>query len=178
MTLRAKIIIGTVAASIFAIVGFLVFAYYQVTQVTVPNAYAVWWTADLVIQHLEKNAGVWPKSWDDLRTTSGHAYKGTASTNLDGTLTVEFRARESIEELQERVEIDWKADPLELLKTESGKSPPFRVIWLKNGRSTHYSGKEPNQMILEYLKSKEDEKVAPGTQSTTNCGTSTSNPQL
>lgn len=178
MTLRAKIIIGTVAASTFAIVGFLVFAYYQATQVIVPNAYAVWWTADLVIQHLEKNGGTWPKSWDDLRTTSGQAYKGTASTNLDGTLSVEFRPRESIEELQERVEIDWKADPVELLKSESGKTPPFRVIRLKNGRNTHYSGKEPNQMILEYLKSKEDEKVAPGTQSTTNGRRSKSASQL
>lgn len=32
------------------------------------------------------------------------------------------------------------------------KGPPFRVIWLRNGKGTHYQGKEPNGMVLEYLR--------------------------
>jgi hypothetical protein len=52
--------------------------------------------------------------------------------------------------LKQRVEIDWKAE-----FKETG--PPFRVIWLRNGKSTHYSGNEPNDMVLEYLKWKEKE---------------------
>ena len=52
--------------------------------------------------------------------------------------------------MKQRVEIDWKAE-----FKETG--PPFRVIWLRNGKSTHYSGNEPNDMVLEYLKWKEKE---------------------
>jgi hypothetical protein len=126
------------------------------------DAYAVWWTADLVIDHMEKHDGSWPRSWDELRATSDQAYKGTVSTNRDGTMIAEFRPRDSIEELQQRVAIDWKADPKDLAKAGfKEKGPPFRVIWLRSGNSTHYSGKEPNEMILEYLKWKK-KKITDG----------------
>jgi hypothetical protein len=133
--------------------GFLAYAVYQAGHVVIPNAYAVWWMADLVIDHMEKHDGAWPRSWDELRVTSEQAGKGTVSTNLDGTVIAEFRPRDTINDLQKRVEIDWNADPRELVKAEfKAKGPPFRVIWLRNGKSTHYQGKEPNEMVLEYLK--------------------------
>ena len=75
----------------------------------------------------------------------------------------EFRPRASIEELQQRVQIDWTADPDQLVKADFKQSgPPFRVIWLRNGKSTHYSGKEPNAMILDFLKWKATLKAQPG----------------
>jgi hypothetical protein len=155
MTRRTKVFLGSAVGIIIAVAAFFAYAVYQTTHVIVPNAYAVWWTADLVIDHMERHDGAWPRSWEELRLTSEQAYKGTASTNLDGTRIVEFRPRESIEELRQRVEIDWKAD-------FKMTGPPFRVIWLRNGKSTHYSGKEPNEMILEHLKWKVKQKAEPG----------------
>ena len=158
MTRRKRNIIVVVIAVLLAGAGFIVWFGYQVMQVP-RNAYAVWWTADLVIEHMEKHGGSWPRSWDELRVTSEQAYKGTASTNRDGTWIAEFRPRDSIDELERRVEIEWKADTKKLAETDfKGKGPPFRVIWLRNGKTTHYSGKEPNDMVLEYLKWKEKER--------------------
>lgn len=158
MTRRKRNILFIVLAVLIAGVGFVVWFGYQVMQVP-RDAYAVWWTADLVIEHMEKHEGSWPRSWDQLRVTSDQAYKGTVSTNRDGTTIAEFRPRDSIDELQRRVEIDWSADPKDLAKAEFKESgPPFRVIWLRNGKSIHYSGKEPNDMVLEYLKWKKKEK--------------------
>lgn len=158
MTRRKRNLVVVVLLLLLAGMGFVVWFGYQVMQVP-RNAYAVWWTADLVIEHMEKNGGSWPRSWDELRATSDHAYKGTVSTNRDGTMIAEFRPRESIDELKRRVEINWSADPKELVKAEfKGTALPFRVIWLRNGRSTHYAGKEPNDMVLQYLKWKEKEE--------------------
>lgn len=163
MTRRTKAILGGIAGVLLGVAGFFTYAVYQTTQVIVPNAYAVWWTADLVIEHMEKHQGAWPRSWEELRATSDQAYKGTVSTNLDGTRIAEFRPRASIEELRQRVEIDWAADPHELVKADFKTSgPPFRVIWLRNGKSTHYSGKEPNEMVLEFLKWKSKQRTEPG----------------
>ena len=164
MTRRTRIIISSVSAVILAIAGFLGYAAYQAGHVVIPNAYAVWWTADLVIDHMEKHDGAWPRSWEELRVTSDEAYKGTVSTNLDGTVIAELRPRDTIEDLQRRVEIDWNADPRELVKAQfKEKGPPFRVIWLRNGKSTHYQGKEPNEMVLEYLKWREKKAAETGT---------------
>jgi hypothetical protein len=165
MTRRKRIIVTWVVAGLTAAGGFLVWFGYQVLQVP-KQAYAVWWTADLAIEHMEKHDGEWPRSWDELRTTSELAYKGTISTNLyEGTVVAEFRPRDAIADLQRLVEIDWKANPSELRKAEfldDGKAP-FRVIWLKNGKNRHYVGREPNQMILGYLKrkAKQAEQGAP-----------------
>lgn len=164
MTRRTRIIIGSVSAAVLAVVGFLAYAAYQAGHVVIPNAYAVWWTADLVIDHMEKHGGAWPRSWEELRVTSEQAYKGTVSTNLDGTVIAEFRPRDTIEDLQKRVEIDWNADPSELVKAQfKEKGPPFRVIRLRNGKNTHYQGKEPNEMVLEYLKWREKNAAETGT---------------
>ncbi|MCL4692369.1 MAG: hypothetical protein KJ060_07655, partial [Candidatus Hydrogenedentes bacterium] len=152
MSRRKRTIIGVFtaigAAGLCGVGWFL----YQAIQIPT-DAYAVWWTADLVIEHMERNGGAWPKSWDDLRSAYDTADKGNVSTERDGTTIVEFRPRDSIEELQKRVEIDWNADPTALVNTDfSDQGPPFRVIGLKSGKDTHYAGREPNTMVLEYLK--------------------------
>ncbi|MCW5557753.1 MAG: hypothetical protein KIT22_07970 [Verrucomicrobiae bacterium] len=137
--------------------AFIVWFANQVAQVS-PNAYAVWWTADLVIEHMETHAGAWPRNWEELRLTSEIADRGTTSTNHGNPWIAEFRPRASIEELQRRVEIVWQADPGQLVKSEfKPGEPPFQVIRLRNGKSHHYTGKEPNEMILDYLKWKQNE---------------------
>jgi hypothetical protein len=116
------------------------------------QAYAVWWTADLVIAYMERHDGAWPRDWEDLRALAEGATEVTESTEHDRRVIVEFRPHANIEELQRPVLIDWDAKPEELLRAPRKEGgPPFRVIYLRNGKSTHYEGREPNQMILEYL---------------------------
>ncbi|MEX1098314.1 MAG: hypothetical protein WED34_19875 [Planctomycetales bacterium] len=105
------------------------------------RAYAVWHTAEAIIAYMEQHDDMWPTNWEDLRP-----YARTGPNTF--------------EELQERVGIDWNANPEELAKaTPLAGKPPFRVIWLKDGTGIHYEGMEPNQMILEYLQQR---KQSPG----------------
>jgi hypothetical protein len=120
------------------------FAYlvYQALYNTTPNAYAVWWVADMVIEHMEANDGHWPTGWDDLVDDYGTCAK-TAGRPW------------TFEELRGRVEVDWHADPNTLVKASNNEhAPPFRVIWLKDGSKGHWAGREPNRMILQYLLNK------------------------
>ena len=55
-----------------------------------------------------------------------------------------------------RVEIDWDANPIELLPISDDSTVTLRVIWLRNGSDAHWSGREPNTMILDYLKTLPD----------------------
>jgi hypothetical protein len=120
------------------------------------QAYAVWWTADLVIEYMEHHEGAWPKGWDDLRSVADGIPEITESVEGNGSHIVEFRPHASIEELQSLVEIDWNANPDELVKAHRKEvGPPFRVIYLRSGRSTHYEDREPNEMILAYLESRQ-----------------------
>ncbi len=73
MTRRKRNIILIVVAVLLAGAGFVVWFGYQVLQVP-RDAYAVWWTADLVIEHMEKNGSSWPRSWDELRALVSRYY--------------------------------------------------------------------------------------------------------
>jgi hypothetical protein len=153
--LIAGLTIALVVGAVYAGVAFV-----REVRARPKEAYAVWWSADLVIDYMECHDGAWPKSWDDLRDHAERAREVTQSTEADGSVIVEFRPKANIEELEQLVEIDWDANPDELLKTSRrGLEPPFRVIYLRNGRSTHYEGREPNQMILEYLESRRQRKA-------------------
>ncbi|MCE9607399.1 MAG: hypothetical protein K8U03_21140 [Planctomycetia bacterium] len=116
------------------------YAYHRVKSI-VGDAYAVWWVADLVIHHLDANDLVWPKDWSDLQD------------DFEELTTKEGRPW-TFEELRARVEVDWTADSGNL-KTLAERSPrkPLRVIWLRDGTDVFYEGKEPNEMIAEYLRS-------------------------
>jgi hypothetical protein len=124
------------------------------------QAYAVWGTADLIIEYMERHEGAWPRSWEDLRPLVEDVPDVKESRERDGSIVVEFRPQGAIEELQRRVEVDWNANPDELLKMPpQERGPPFRVISLRNGKSTHYEGREPNQMIRDYLESRHRRKA-------------------
>src|SRR5438046_1525767 len=93
------------------------------------QAYAGWWTADLVIAYMERHDGAWPRNWEDLRALAEGATEVTESKERDGHVIVEFRPKASIEELQQLVVVDWDANPDELLRAPRKESgPPFRVI--------------------------------------------------
>ena len=148
---KGRLIVGFVIV-IVAIAAWASIVFIQAVLDVPRQAYAGWWTADLVIAYMECHDGAWPRNWEDLRALAEGANEVTESTERDGRVIVEFRPKASIEELQRLVVVDWDANPNELLRAPHKEgSPPFRVIYLRNGKSTHYEGREPNQMILEYL---------------------------
>jgi hypothetical protein len=116
---------------------------------SVHNAYAVWWVADMVVEHMKANDGAWPNDWDDLRDD----YE---------TCTARSGRPWSFEDLSTRVTVDWHAQPSRLAEQARRDSvSPFRVIWLANGSESHWEGMEPNQIIVRYLNSADQIKVQP-----------------
>lgn len=107
---------------------------------SIHNSYAVWWVADMVVEHLKANSGRWPAGWEDLR---------------DDYQTCVRRSGEpwTFAELSERVIVDWHADPQQLLQASQGmERPAFQVITLRDGSTSHWGTREPNRIILEYLR--------------------------
>lgn len=135
-----RITIGLVALCVLAF-GVIAYSFLQIRS-TIHNSYAVWWVADMVVEHMEANSGEWPANWSDLRddyetcvSRSGRPWR--------------------FEELRSRVEVDWSADPQSLLADSAGSdTASFRVIWLRDGTESHWAHAEPNQIILEYLRSR------------------------
>jgi hypothetical protein len=135
--LRTLFIITTVIA---AILGIAVWPFVRAMN-GVRNAYAVWWAADMVVEHLKANDGAWPQDWDDLQDDYQTCVKRSGQPW-------------SFDELQSRVVVDWHADPKQLASlANSNTVPPFRVIWLADGTDNYWESNEPNQIIADYLKS-------------------------
>lgn len=105
------------------------------------NSYAVWWVADMVVEHLKANDNQWPQNWDDLRD--------------DYETCIERSGQPwSFAELSSRTQIDWQADPRQLLTQSKGdQTAQFRVVTLSDGTDSHWQSREPNQIILKYLRS-------------------------
>ena len=119
--------------------GFLL---YREVSNGIHNRYAVWWVADMVVEHMEANDGRWPQRWEDL---------------LDDYETCVARSGRpwTFEELRSRVVVDWQADPAQLTAVaRQADAPSFRIIWLADGSSSHYQDHEPNQIVCDYLRTK------------------------
>lgn len=156
-----KSILIRVAIGVFAVfIGFGIFAAIQVNREIIPNAQAVWTTADLLIQHLEAHQGAWPEGWHDLQAYTNRFQKGVTWTNYAGVPATEFRPRPALADLERRVEVNWNAKPDDLARiaSQTSNQPPFRVVWLRNGKSTHYRNKEPNRMLADYLQWRSSQK--------------------
>ena len=136
---RMLFVLVTVAAF-----GAWLVALFRDVSVGVTDAYAVEWVSGIVIDFMEANQGRWPTCSDDLRAPYQAA-------------TRQYTCPCSFEELQARVQVDWDADPSELVTANTdGQSPPFKVIWLSAGRDDHVV-LEPNQRVRDYLNRKATE---------------------
>jgi hypothetical protein len=103
------------------------------------DCYDQWAVADIIIEHMERNNGSWPKSWEDLR----EAYEICGG----------HRSVSRLDDLRKRIVIRFDANPAELAKAPSvADQPPFHVIYLQNGKNHYIGGHEPNAMIQQYLK--------------------------
>jgi hypothetical protein len=126
-------------------------AWYIVTLLTaasrLPEAYAAWTTADLVIDHMETHDGAWPEGWEDLF----HA----ADIRKANAVILRWE----VEELPSLVAVDWNADSAALVEASTvGDDPPFLVITRLDGTEFQvvWEGAEPNQMILDYLRARRE----------------------
>jgi hypothetical protein len=139
MRRRVSFPILLLTCALVGTVAYLAFCLYGLVKEQALDCYAQWWVADMVIDHMQRNDGAWPSSWEDLR----ESYEVFAGR---------FGQLQSFEDLQRRCAIDFEADPQQLATVKKGgEGPPFRVIWLRNGKGMCWSGHEPNQMILDYL---------------------------
>ena len=142
MKTRWKISIGAGLALLAMGAGLVAFIIYLSLE-AVDDSYAQWDAAVSIIHHLRTHDGVWPKDWEALHESclSAPDLRGPGWDNV-----------------QERVDVDFSADPDQLSQAEFGTDvPPFRVVWLRNGKKHHWSGAEPNRLILEYLKNRSTE---------------------
>lgn len=138
-----------ILVAVAAVVSFAVSTMIGVNN-TIRGSYAVWWVASMCIEHMEANNGEWPRKWDDLR---------------DDYQTCVARSGEpwTFDELSSRTEVDWDANPIELLSIADDSDVALRVIWLRSGSDSHWSGREPNTMVLDYLKTRSNPTpTAPG----------------
>lgn len=109
-----------------------------------PNdAYAMWAAGDVLLRYMRDTDCGWPRTWDEL---ADHHAKSGAGTTMIGPFS----------EMQNRIHIDFTFDPKAALESidSSDVTPTFRVVQLKNGSDTHWSGREPNQGIFDFLKAR------------------------
>jgi len=137
--IRIRVFSSLAIVLILSVIAIGFWTTYSVDK-TVRGAYAVWWVADMCIEHMEANDGKWPENWDELR---------------DDYQTCVDRSGQpwTFDELASQVEMDWDANPIELVPLADDSAVELRVIWLSNGSDAHWAGREPNQKIVDYLKS-------------------------
>ncbi len=146
MTWRSRLLWFVLGA---AFTGASVFGYfmYQAVQSILGNPYYVWHASAMVIDYMRTHDNRWPTSWDDLSKTNPAPGESGGFQNFD--------------EVKKNVVIDWNARPEVLVNAkfddDNDDQPAFRVIWLRNGRSIHWSCAEPNRLIWDYLQQHKQE---------------------
>jgi hypothetical protein len=110
---------------------------------TIPDCYAQWATADMVVVFVTKNDRL-PKTWDDLVTVFGEIDVGHT-----GAL--------SFSQIRERVLVDF--DRLaELSRPHSEGEETPRIIATVSGREVHWESAEPNALVHQALIQKQEKR--------------------
>jgi hypothetical protein len=126
-----------VASGVVAVLGAaaLAFAAYHYVSKTIPDMYAQWASAEMVIA-FHKEKGRMPIDWDEMAP-----FYGSRSPHNGGLTFKDMRARISI-------------DFPELPKLESDytKSAIPEVISTASGIESHWNGAEPNQLVNQELR--------------------------
>jgi hypothetical protein len=126
---------AVVTVAVIVAILFLIAAAVRAINSRAADAYAAWWTSSLVTTYMEQHGGHWPRNWDDL--AEAYEFRRT-----NGGVPFPFQM------LKDRTDVDFDVDPSELL------AHPRRVIRLKSGRTTHWDNAEPNEKVMEYLRSR------------------------
>lgn len=144
MSLRLKITVG-ILTTVFGVVAYFVYrAIYTARHI--PEAYAAWDTGTLVVEYMDSHGGEWPTSWDDLLSmisTNPVLFRGASHGDSNYAYS-----------LRTKVAIDWSFDPKRKDESRPVTRPDgsgFPIVW---------QGKEPNQMILTYIRDKNATNVS------------------
>lgn len=132
-------------------VAFAVFRLAQKVLEVPDDAYAMWAAGDVLIDYMSANDSAWPDSWETL--SNFHKSDGAKPTMVG-----------PFNEMRSRVHINFGFDPQCVMSTiqPNDTVPPFRVVTLKDGGDTHWSGMEPNQRIFDYFKEQTFHSLASG----------------
>jgi hypothetical protein len=106
---------------LLAVLLYMIGTAHQSVMTAVRNSYAIDWVASTVIDYMEIHDDTWPSGWEDLRE-SYHNVAKQASDPRPPDYPWSF------DELQSRVEIDWKVDPKVLATAQrktDGRSKSF-----------------------------------------------------
>jgi hypothetical protein len=134
MKLWHKIAAAALAISLIGVAFVTVAVYRHVTR-TVPDCYAQWAAAELVIG-FRKEKGTMPSTWDELRP-----YYGVTAQHTGGL---------SFEEIERRIRIDFPALSKLELEYAAGDTP--EVVVTVSGIGSHWDGAEPNQLIQREIR--------------------------
>lgn len=143
MTTRPRRIIGLIGIAIFAFVLWAGYGAFRSWRL-LPEAYAAWDAGTLLVEYLKANDDRWPSSWDDLLTVLESP--GGADIVLHGSRAGDVAYARSLREV---VADDWSFDPLRIADANPVTRPDgsaFGVLW---------EGGDPNEMVLEYLRGRE-----------------------
>jgi hypothetical protein len=139
---RRKWIVATVVLLLISAAGWFAYSINYAFTVSIPSAYALWYSGDLIVAYVREHRGGWPTNWDDLRPY----WPDVRDTS--GRLDMAF-AR-----IQELVEIDWQRLPDEFNKAKENDEPRMpRLIRRRDGKQAHWSSGEPHEIILFHLRS-------------------------
>ena len=110
---------------------------YQQLEV-VEDAYAAWWTADVIVAHLESHDGQWPRDWDELRKAYD-AMKGN---------------KRSFDDIRARCEVRFDVTSADILNHWRTTGDALQVVTILGGQDHHWKSREPNTIVLDYLRGK------------------------
>jgi len=121
------------AWGLFALVcgaGLVAYSFYHHVHRTIPDCYAQWATAELIIDH-RKDRKRMPANWAELEP-----YYERASPHSGGL---------SFDQMQERIHIDFLSLPK--LELDYGDQRVPEVITCVSGVGAHWEKAEPNELV-------------------------------
>ncbi len=129
------------------------FIFLRQVEQAVMNAYRVWGTGDMLVEYMKQNNDEWPTGWNDVKEFMAEN-------------SFQHAGMSSFEEVRSNIEIDFSFDPASVdTSIDFDESQPaFRAVWLRNGKTTHYEGTGPNEIIFRYLRNRASDSRLPSTQ--------------
>jgi hypothetical protein len=119
----------------------------------VDDAYAQWGAGDMVIGYMNDHDGEWPRSWDSLSP-----YFADSNGRVGGW---------SYQKYQQRIWIDFNADPLEL-EQQALKSDQATFNVIDATYSNAVWGDGPDQQIHHYFRNRSTQSSASSANSAVN----------
>jgi hypothetical protein len=117
------------------------FVWLRTMSVRAAEQSALWHARDMILIHLGRTGGEWPRSWKELEDDFEAA-------------DADYRSR-SFKAVRDRVEINFTLDPQQLVDDPPGRP---RLLWLKDRPQSQIVA-DTNEGLLETLQQRSGAKV-------------------